>query len=75
MNKTIIGLILGMIISTPLFALGKLVANSVETVFVQHSYSGDNEVLTTKITTEEGTYRIFIFSGFRKGGITAVKIK
>lgn len=32
-------------------------------------------IQTTKITTPEGVYRIFLFDGFRQGGITAVRIK
>lgn len=32
-------------------------------------------IYTTKVSTPEGMYRIFVFEGHNKGGITAVKIK
>ena len=75
MNKLIVGLILGIVISTPLLAIGKIAINPIEAVSIGHNCDERNRIFTTKITAEEGTYRIFIFTGFRKGGITAIKIK
>jgi len=75
MNKLILGLVLGIVISTPLLAIGKIAINPIETVNIGHNYDGKNKIFTTKITVEEGTYRIFIFTGYHKGGITAIKIK
>lgn len=73
MNKLIIGLITGLIFCTPLFA--KNIINSFEHIDRHHNFN----ISTTKITTEEGTYRIFMAdeqNGYGKGvGITAVKIK
>ena len=73
MNKLIIGITLGLLISTPLFA--KNIINPFERI---DRHNGFN-ISTTKITTEEGTYRIFMAdeqNGYGKGvGITAVKIK
>lgn len=75
MNKLILGLVLGIVISTPLLAIGKMTINPIEIVNIGHNYDGANKIFTTKITVEEETYRIFIFSGYNKGGITAIKIK
>ena len=73
MNKLIIGLMLGLIISTPIVA--KTIINPIDTI----DYYQGFHIATTKITTDEGTYRIFIGcdqNGYGKGiGITAVKIK
>ncbi len=74
MNKLILGLILGITISAPILA--KTIINPIE--FITTSYDGFR-LTTTKITTEEGTYRIFMLeeqNGYGKGaGITAIKIK
>ncbi len=73
MNNFVTGLIIGLIFCTPLFA--KNIINPFEHI---DRHNGFN-ISTTKITTDEGTYRIFMAdeqNGYGKGvGITAVKIK
>ena len=73
MKKTIAGVIVGIALTTPILA--KTIINPIELV---DTYDGFR-ISTTKITTDEGTYRIFIGcdqNGYGKGiGITAVKIK
>ena len=71
MRNVILGIFLGFIITLPITTYAKTVFNPVETV----GNIGFGTVTTTKITTEEGTYRIFTYSSLYGGGITAVKIK
>ena len=69
MNKLIVGLILGIVISAPILA--KTIMNPFERV----GGVSTGSLYTTKITTEEGTYRIFIYNSGFGSGITTVKIK
>lgn len=73
MKKTIAGVIVGIALTAPILA--KTIINPVETIDIYNGF----RIATTKITTDEGTYRIFIGcdqNGYGKGiGITAVKIK
>ncbi|MBR5304890.1 MAG: hypothetical protein IKU37_08720 [Candidatus Gastranaerophilales bacterium] len=73
MKKTIAGVVVGIALSAPILA--KTIINPIDLV---DTYNGFR-ISTTKITTDEGTYRIFIGcdqNGYGKGiEITAVKIK
>ena len=69
MNKLILGLILGITISTPILA--KTIMNPIERI----GGVSTGNLYTTKATTEEGTYRIFIYNSGYGSGITTVKIK
>lgn len=77
MKNLIIGLALGLAVGLTctacLMAKGMITAEPQQVVLTER-----NHVTTTKVTTEEGTYRIFtIESTDGKGGvgISAVKIK
>lgn len=70
-------LIFGIVIGT---LLNCLVVSAAEKIMVNPlkyitSTSSGAIIQTTKITTPEGVYRIFLFDGFKQGGITAVRIK
>lgn len=68
MKNIIIGLIIGLL-------LNGLVVLAQERIVINPMQSVNTYLDTTKITTPEGTYRLFVYySGF-VGGITAVKIK
>lgn len=72
MKKFLLLILLAFLVNIPVLA--KVVCNPFETVYdekIIKSYG----VFTTKITTEEGCYRIFLYSRFNSGGITAIKIK
>lgn len=77
MKNLIIGLVLGLAIGLTCtacsMAKGIITAEPMQVVLTER-----NHVTTTKVTTEEGTYRIFtIESTDGKGGvgISAVKVK
>lgn len=70
---TIIGIVIGLAACTGCIAKAFLTAEPMQTIMTER-----NLVTTTKVTTEEGTYRIFMAEGTDgKGGvgITAIKIK
>ena len=71
MKNVIIGLLAGLIIGLPISVYAKAVMNPIERI---GSISAGN-LYTTKVTTEEGTYRIFVYHSGYGSGITAVKIK
>lgn len=49
--------------------------NSAEPVKMYSSENISTAVSTSLVKTPEGLYRIFIYSSYKQGGITAVKIK
>ena len=69
-----IGLVLGLTCTACAVAKGFLSAEPLTPILTERNY-----VNTTKVTTEEGTYRIFMIENrnaqFGGVGITAVKIK
>ena len=72
MRKTVLGIILGFIIALPITTYAKAVVNPIEIIGKMGTVGN---VRTTKVTVEEGTYRIFIFTSANGSGITSIKIK
>lgn len=72
MKNTIIGIIIGIVLSLPLLATAKEKLNIVKITDVGHTTA--STIFTTKIMVEEGTYRIFLLQSYYGKGITAVKI-
>ena len=74
MKNIIIGLVIGLVLNGIIvFAKENIVMNSIQKVGdLPYSYYDIN---TTKVTTPEGTYRIFTSQTSTGAGITAVKIK
>ena len=73
MKKLMLGIVMGMLLNC-------LVVSAAEKIMVNPfkiitSTDCRATIKTTKITTPEGVYRIFLFSGYEQGGITAVRIK
>ena len=68
MKKLILGIVIGIL-------LNGLIAFASEKVIINPCTYIDNGIATTKVTTTEGTYRLFIFEYGYRGGITAVRIK
>lgn len=72
MKNIIIGLLAGLIIGWPISVYAKAVMNPIKCV--GRTIEGGH-LYTTKISTNDGTYRLFIYEGYKAGGLTAVKIK
>lgn len=68
MKNIIIGITIGLLFNG-------LIAFAKETIIVNPLNSVMNTINTTKVTTSEGTYRIFIYHNCHQGGITAIKVK
>ena len=68
MRNIILGLVLGIL-------LNGLIAFASEKVIINPCTYIDSGIATTKVTTTEGTYRLFIPERGYRGGITAVRIK
>lgn len=68
MKKLILGIVIGIL-------LNGLIAFASEKVIINPCTYINNGIATTKVTTTEGTYRLFIFEHGYRGGITAVRIK
>ena len=68
MKNLILGIVIGIL-------LNSLIAFASEKVIINPCTYIDNGIATTKVTTTEGTYRLFILDCGPKGGITAVRIK
>ncbi len=78
MKNLIIGLFSGLIIGLTCTACSALKDMMITAEPMQVVMTERNHVTTTKVTTEEGTYRIFTIEntdGTGGVGITAVKIK
>ena len=71
MKNIILGILVGLIVSLPISVYAKAVMNPTE----RFSKVGNGDLYTTKVTTEEGTYRIFAYDNYYGSGLTAVKIK
>ena len=73
MKNIIFGIVIGILLNCLVVsAAEKIMVNPLKII----TLTDDRAVIqTTKITTPEGVYRIFLFSGFEQGGITAVRIK
>lgn len=71
MKKIILGILIGLIIGFPVSVFAKTIMNPAE----RFGRVGNGTLDTTKVTTEEGAYRIFIYNNYYGSGITAVKIK
>lgn len=69
MKKFILLIILAFLVNIPVLA--KTIMNPIERI----SRVDGGDLLTTKVSTEEGTYRIFVYNNFYGNGITAIKIK
>lgn len=71
-KKMILGIAIGILLNCLIAsAAEKIAVNSLQTVATTNDWK---TIQTTKITTPEGTYRIFLYSGYKQGGITAVRI-
>ena len=71
MKNIILGLLVGLIISFPISVYAKAVMNPAE----KFGKVGNGDLYTTKITTEEGLYRIFVYNNFYGSGVAAIRIK
>lgn len=71
-KSLIIGFLIGLIFSIPITTQAHSVLNLAEHIDIR-KISG--WVKTTKVTVEEGTYRLFIYDKGYGAGITAIKIK
>lgn len=69
MKKFILLIILAFLVNIPVLA--KTIMNPIERI----SRVDGGDLFTTKVSTEEGTYRIFVYNNFYGSGITAIKIK
>ncbi len=65
-KKLILGIVIGIL-------LNGLIAFASEKVIINPCTYIDNDIVTIKVTTTEGTYRLFIYR--YRGDITAVRIK
>lgn len=76
MKNILIGLTIGLLLNGLIaFASEHIMVNKPSQIA---SIGGDivnDYIYTTKATTAEGQYRIFILQGYKRGGITAVRIK
>lgn len=68
MRNIILGIVIGIL-------LNGLIAFASEKIIMNPCTYLDYGIATTKVTTTEGTYRLFIFGRGTLGGITAVRIK
>lgn len=78
MKKIIIGLIIGILLNSLIvYASEKIVTSPLQNVLSLFKLQLINtSVKTTKVTTPDGTYRVFILLGPEgSGGISAVRIK
>ena len=74
MKKVIIGIVIGLTVSSICMASEKIISNPL--CMINTVGNNNGIIYTTKITTSEGTYRIFTYDSIQNGaGITAVKIK
>ena len=69
MKKFILLIILAFLVNIPVLA--KTIINPIERI----GSISTGSLYTTKVTTEEGTYRIFVYNSGYGAGITTVKIK
>lgn len=77
MKNIIIGILIGILLNGLIvFAMEKVTINPLQDIisFIEPTQV-HTKVKTTKVTTPEGTYRLFILCGGYHGGITAVRIK
>ena len=70
-KKFLLLILLAFLVNVPVLA--KTIYNPIEKIIPIENMSLG--VYTTKVTTEEGTYRVFIYKNYKSGGITAIKIK
>lgn len=73
MRNILIGLTIGLSLNGLIaFANEYIVVNKPQCIA---KMSGTDYLSTIKVTAPEGTYRIFIYTSYKRGGITAVRIK
>lgn len=76
MKNLIVGVIIGVLLNgLVVFAAEKIVANPLIKVASPAARWGSSDVYTTRISTPEGTYRVFTTDNGTSVGITAIKIK
>ncbi len=78
MKNIILGIIIGILLNGLIvFAAEKIIVNPLQDVISIFKLQPINtSIKTTKVTTPDGTYRLFVLLGpTGSGGITAVKIK
>lgn len=77
MKNILIGLTIGLLLNGLIaFASEHIMVNKPQCLLQLGRENSCNTFLyTTKATTPEGQYRIFILQGYKRGGITAVRIK
>lgn len=73
MKNILIGLTIGLLLNGLIvFASEHIITNKPQCIA---KMSGTDYLYTTKVITPEGVYRIFIYQSYKRGGITAVRIK
>lgn len=77
MKNILIGLTIGLLLNGLIaFANEHIMVNKPQCLLqLDGATNFDTLIYTTKATTPEGQYRIFILQGYKRGGITAVRIK
>lgn len=70
-KKFLLLILLAFLVNIPV--LSKTIYNPIEKIVSLESIPFG--IYTTKILTEEGLYRVFIYKNYNSGGITAIKIK
>jgi hypothetical protein len=72
MKNIILSLLIGLIVGFPISVYAKTIINPIERI---SSSINKGNLYTTKVTTEEGIYRIFAYTCGYGAGITAIKVK
>lgn len=76
MKNILIGLTIGLLLNGLIaFASEHIMINKPSQIVSVGDDIVSDYIYTTKATTTEGQYRIFILQGYKRGGITAVRIK
>lgn len=76
MKNILIGLTIGLLLNGLIaFASEHIMVNKPSQIVSVGDDIVKDYIYTTKATTAEGQYRIFILQGYKRGGITAVRIK
>ena len=76
MKNILIGLTIGLLLNGLIaFASEHIMINKPSQIVSVGDDIVNDYIYSTKATTTEGQYRIFILQGYKRGGITAVRIK
>lgn len=74
MNKFVITMLI-LLFGAMCYSAGNAVANPWQNILGKSNNDSNPSLKTTKVETEEGTYRIFAYQSYTGSGLTAIKIK